>query len=169
MKLIVNEGQRREVELKPNQNLEIFLIGRGANVNVHGIWMGRDNQHLANNLIIVHSAPETMSKVAVKGVMFNQAEVNFYGLIRIEKGANGANCFLRADFLLFDKAKAKPQPFLEILENEVQAGHAATISRVDEGQLFYLMSRGLTKKRAEKLIIDGFCDSFPTSYERGWD
>ena len=83
----------------------------------------------------------------------------FKGNVKIEKGAKGADAYLRSDALLFDEAKmGDDTPALEILEPDVKAGHAATIGKVDEMMLFYLMSRGLSRKQAERMLIDGFIE-----------
>jgi len=159
MRLVLKANQEKNIEFGPNQNLEVVLAGRGAKVDISGVWKGKDDQQFAGNLKVVHRAPETVSKVNLRGVLKDHAQAAFDGLVRIEKGAVNSDGFLRADFLLFDQAKARPLPYLEILENEVKAGHAATVTRVDDDQLFYLMSRGLTKPQAEKAIVEGFLKS----------
>lgn len=156
MKLVLEKNQEKKIQLQPNSQLEVVLAGIGAKVEVEGIWQGKGDDQLAGDLKITHCAPETVSKVNIRGVMFDKSQAAFDGLIRIEKGATNADGFLRADFLLFDEAKARPLPYLEILENEVKAGHAATVTKVDEEQVFYLQSRGLTRIEAEKMLIEGF-------------
>ncbi len=156
MQITLGVNQEKKLALKPGEDWEIVLAGRGAKVAIEGIWQGQNSVELGSHLAIIHKAPETVSKVWVRGVLFDQSEAYLDGLIRIEKGAVLSQGVLRVDFLLFDQAKARPQPALEILENEVRASHAATVSRVDEGQIFYLMSRGLTKNKAEKMIVQGF-------------
>ena len=156
MQLTIKVNQHERINFEPNQDLEVVLAGIGAKIEIEGVWQGKGEEQFSGNLRIVHKAPETVSKVNIRGVMFDKSQANLDGLIRIEKGAKGADGFLRADFLLFDEAKARPLPYLEILENEVKAGHAATVTRVDDEQLFYLQSRGLTKSQAEKTIVEGF-------------
>lgn len=156
MKIFLKEKQHRNIDFRPDTDLEVVLTGIGAKVEVGGVWEGKNTEELSGNLKIVHKAPETVSEVNIRGVMFGKSQAAFDGLIRIEKGAKNSDGFLRADFLLFDEAKARPLPYLEILENEVKAGHAATVTRVDEEQLFYLQSRGLTRIEAEKMLIKGF-------------
>ena len=80
-------------------------------------------------------------------------------MIRIIKGAKNTDGYFQSKVLLFDDAKGRSVPSLEIDENEVKAGHGSTIGRPDEEQLFYLRSRGLTEKQAESLIISGFFDT----------
>ena len=96
-------------------------------------------------------------EVKVRSVLKGRSIFSFRGNVKIEKGAKGADAYLRSDALLFDDAKmGDDTPALEILEPDVKAGHAATIGKVDEVMLFYLMSRGLSRVMAEKLLIDGF-------------
>ena len=79
------------------------------------------------------------------------------GMIKIDKGANGVDDFLEMRLLLLDdKSQAVAEPKLEIETNEVKASHAATVGKIDEEQVFYLTSRGITGKEAERLIVDGF-------------
>lgn len=162
MQLVVKEKQQKNIEFLPNTNLEVVLAGVGAKVEVQGIWQGKNDDRFEGNLKIVHCAPETVSKVNIRGVLFGKSQAAFDGLIRIEKGAVGADGFLRADFLLFDQSKARPLPYLEILENQVKAGHAATVTRVDDDQIFYLQTRGISRQEAEKVIVEGFLKN-PTS------
>ena len=159
MKLVLRENQQKNIEFRPNSELEVILAGVGAKIEIEGIWRGKETESLEGNLRVIHIAPETVSKVNIRGVMFDKSQAAFDGLIRIEKGAKNADGYLRADFLLFDQSKARPLPYLEILENEVKAGHAATVSRVDDEQIFYLMSRGISRQEAEKLIVDGFLNA----------
>ena len=94
--------------------------------------------------------------------MTDRAVGSFYGLVSIKKGAKNTDTFFREDALLLsDTAKAEAIPSLEIDENEVKAGHASTVGPVDEEQLFYLTSRGITRKEAESLVVRGFL--FPVS------
>lgn len=156
MRLVLGKNQEKKIEFEPNSDLEVILAGVGAKVNLLGVWRAKGNDNFWGNVKVVHAAPETVSQVNIRGVMFEQSQALFNGLIRIEKGAVRSDAFLRADFLLFDQSKARPLPFLEILENEVKAGHAATVSRVSDEQLFYLTSRGISQTNAKKIIIGGF-------------
>lgn len=160
MKITLKADQHKNIKLTPNQNLEVILAGVGAKVGIEGVWRGKGDEKFEGNLRVVHKAPETVSKVNIRGVLFDKSQANFDGLIRIEKGAVNSDGFLRADFLLFDESKARPLPYLEILENEVKAGHAATVTRVDDEQIFYLTSRGISRKAAEKVIVEGFLSKF---------
>jgi len=168
--LLVIAADMSQVVLKKNQSklipveldtkskkLEVVLAGENASVEVVGLVLGKGNDQKSLEANIVHAAPRTKSKVIVKSVLRDRSTFAFRGNVKIEKGAKGADAYLRSDVLLFDDAKmGDDTPALEILEPDVRAGHAATVGKVDEAMLFYLMSRGLTRNQAEKMLIEGF-------------
>jgi len=139
--------------------LDVTLAGENASVQIVGLVLGKGNEEKSLDANIIHAAPNTRSDVRVKGVLRGRSKFDFRGNVRIEKGAKGSNAYLRSDVLLFDDAKmGDDTPALEILEPDVKAGHAATIGKVDENMVFYLMSRGLTRKQSEDMIVDGFIE-----------
>jgi len=155
----LKRGQREVIpfELLESKRLEVVLAGEGAEVEIVGLVIGRGNEEKTLEAYITHAAPNTKSNVNVRGVLSGKSKFDFRGNVRIEKGAKGSDAYLRSDVLLFDEAKmGDDTPALEILEPDVKAGHAATIGKVDENMLFYLMTRGLSKKQAEKLLVEGF-------------
>ena len=102
-------------------------------------------------------APKTQGKTLIKAVVMPGGKLNLKGIIKIDKGAELVEAFLRQSILLIgENSMATAVPELEIESNEVKASHAAAIGRVDEEQLFYLMSRGLSHDEAVKLIIKAF-------------
>jgi len=138
-------------------SVDVFLIGERADVEIYGLVQGRRLEEKFLEVQIIHAAPNTKSNVNVRAVLRGKSTFAFRGNVRIEKGAKGADAYLRSEALLFDDAKmGDDTPALEILEPDVKAGHAATIGKVDEAMLFYLMSRGLTRSQAENLLIEGF-------------
>lgn len=140
-----------------DSRLEIVLAGENASVEVVGLVIGSKDEEKSLEAYITHVAPNTKSNVNVRAVLRGKSTFAFRGNVKIEKGAKGADAYLRSDALLFDDAKmGDDTPALEILEPDVKAGHAATIGKVDEQMLFYLMSRGLSKGQAEKMLIEGF-------------
>ncbi len=152
-----NQSKLIALELLGNKKLEIVLAGANASVEVWGLLMANGKQQTAFEIYITHAAPRTKSEVKVKSVLRGRSMFSFRGNVKIEKGAKGADAYLRSDALLFDEAKmGDDTPALEILEPDVKAGHAATIGKVDEQMVFYLMSRGLTRNQAERMIIEGF-------------
>jgi Fe-S cluster assembly scaffold protein SufB len=139
------------------ERIDIILAGENASVEVVGLVIGKGSDEKSIEANIVHAAPNTKSNVNVRAVLRGRSTFAFRGNVKIEKGAKGSDAYLRSDALLFDDAKmGDDTPALEILEPDVKAGHAATIGKVDEQMLFYLMSRGLTRKQAEKLLVEGF-------------
>ncbi len=141
------------------EKLEIVLAGENASVEIVGLVMGSKNDEKSLETYITHAAPNTKSNINVRAVLRDKSTFAFRGNVKIEKGAKGADAYLRSDALLFDDAKmGDDTPALEILEPDVKAGHAATIGKVDEQMLFYLMSRGLTRIQAEKMLIKGFLE-----------
>lgn len=104
-----------------------------------------------------HLKPKTTGRVEVRGVVKNGARVRVDGLIRIAKGAEEADSFLKMKLLMLDDVSmAMAEPKLEIENNLVKASHSASVGMIDQDQLFYLMSRGVSKKEAEELIVEGF-------------
>lgn len=122
---------------------ENFLVKRGDIVNFDKVWIFDKNFQ--------------SDEVEVRAVVKDNAQFTAKGKMVIAKNIKGVNVFLRFKVLLVGKnAKAEVVPELEILSDDVKAGHAASIGRIDQEQLFYLMSRGLSKKESEKLIIKAF-------------
>jgi len=139
------------------ERIDVILAGENASVEVVGLVLGKNSDEKSLEAYITHAAPRTKSKVIVRSVLRDRSTFAFRGNVKIEKGAKGSDAYLRSDALLFDDAKmGDDTPALEILEPDVRAGHAATIGKVDEAMLFYLMSRGLSRNQAEKLLIEGF-------------
>jgi len=143
----------------------ISLIGKGASVKFLGLLLGSDNQGLKLKITVIHQAENTKSEVIIKSALRDTSHVFIDGLIKIEPGAKGTNAWLAAHLLLLSKeAKGIAVPNLEILENDIKAGHAATVGRINELELFYLMSRGIPEKKAKSLIVDGFFESLITQF-----
>ena len=140
-----------------SERVEVILKGENSNIEIVGLVIGKANDERSLEAYITHAAPNTKSNVNVRAVLRGRSSFAFRGNVKIEKGAKGADAYLRSDALLFDEAKmGDDTPALEILEPDVKAGHAATVGKVDEQMLFYLMSRGLSKNQAERLLIQGF-------------
>lgn len=136
--------------------LEVRLVGKGASVKIIGIFLGMGDKSVVFNTNVVHSAKNTKSLTVIRGVFKDRSSFSSDGMVRINKGAKGADGFFASKILLFDNAKGRSVPSLEIDENELKAGHASTVGRPDEKQIFYLRSRGITEKEAEKVLVSGF-------------
>jgi len=141
---------------KPGKHV-IELKKPGEEVEVVGVFETKDKERVEVEVVIHHQAPRTLANTTLKGVARDSSSLKFMGLIIIDPDCGQSSSFLTERILLLsDQAHAETIPDLEILTDDVQCSHAASISNISEKHLFYLMSRGLSKKQAEKLIVDGF-------------
>jgi Fe-S cluster assembly protein SufD len=133
------------------------LAGPGATSRVTGAYFSDGTQHLDYDTFQEHMAPSTTSDFAFKGALRDESTCVWRGMIRVERDAQKTNAYQEnRNLLLSERAHADAIPGLEILANDVRCTHAATIGQVDREELFYLMSRGLSKPEAERLIVRGF-------------
>jgi Fe-S cluster assembly protein SufD len=133
------------------------LAGPGATSRVTGAYFADRTQHLDYDTFQEHIAPNTTSDFAFKGVLRDEARAVWRGMIRVEQDAQKTNAYQENRNLLLSKtAHADSIPGLEILANDVRCTHGATLGQVDRDQLFYLMTRGLSRSEAERLIVRGF-------------
>ena len=133
------------------------LAGPGATSRVTGAYFADGNQHLDYDTFQEHIAPNTTSDFAFKGALRDSARAVWRGMIRVEEGAQKTNAYQENRNLLLSKtAHADSIPGLEILANDVRCTHGATLGRVDRELLFYLMTRGLNRSEAERVIVRGF-------------
>ena len=133
------------------------LAGEGATSEALCMFRGNKKQHTDFTVNSYHLVPHTNNNILSKGVVTDEASAVFRGLIRIEKGAQQTDSYL-ADhtLILSETAKSDSIPSLQIEANDVKASHGATVGQIDEEQLFYFMSRGLSREDAEQIIVDGF-------------
>jgi Fe-S cluster assembly protein SufD len=137
--------------------IENDLSGEGATSRVTGAYFADRTQHLDYDTFQLHSAPHTTSDFAFKGALRDRATAVWRGMIRVEPDAQKTNAYQEnRNLMLSPTTHAVPIPGLEILANDVRCTHGATVGQVDRDQLFYLMSRGLTRAEAERLIVRGF-------------
>jgi Fe-S cluster assembly protein SufD len=142
---------------KGKTRIQNDLAGPGATSRVTGAYFADGSQHLDYDTFQEHVAPNTTSDFAFKGVLRDRARTVWRGMIRVEEGAQKTNAYQENRNLLLSKtAHADSIPGLEILANDVRCTHGATLGQVDREQLFYLMSRGLSRAEAERLIVRGF-------------
>jgi Fe-S cluster assembly protein SufD len=133
------------------------LAGPGATSRVTGAYFADGKQHLDYDTFQEHMAPSTTSDFAFKGALRDTARAVWRGMIRVEEGAQRTNAYQENRNLLLSKtAHADSIPGLEIMANDVRCTHGATLGQVDREQLFYLMTRGLSRAEAERLIVRGF-------------
>jgi Fe-S cluster assembly protein SufD len=133
------------------------LNGQGATSRVTGAYFADGTQHLDYDTFQEHIAPNCESDFAFKGALRDNATAVWRGMIRVEPDAQKTNAYQECrNLMLSPTAHAVPIPGLEIMANDVRCTHGATVSRVDREQLFYLMSRGLPRAEAERIVVRGF-------------
>lgn len=139
------------------EDVFVNLTGDGSATDVKGVAISHRSQIQASNIEVINAAKSTSGNIFQHGVALDEATLTFNGIGHILK--NGKNSDAQQEsriLMLSEKARADANPILLIDEFEVTAGHAASVSRVDAEQLYYLTSRGIDTKLAEKLIIRGF-------------
>jgi Fe-S cluster assembly protein SufD len=138
-------------------NIETALVGAGASTQMLGVLWGYGSQHTDYHTVQDHLAPNTTSDLLYKAALRDEATSVFTGTIRVAKGAQRTDAYqANRNVLLSEHAKAFPSPNLEIEANEVRCTHGASVGKVDQDQLFYLMSRGLSKELATRMVVEGF-------------
>src|SRR5690606_32279730 len=139
----------------------VYMLGRGARADIISVAMAGPGQHQDAGAKVIHAAPDTTSKIVSKSISFGGGHTSYRGLAHVAKGATRSKIRVECDALMFDDgSKSDTIPYIEILENDVTMEHEATVSRVSEEQLFYLMSRGLSEEEATMLIVQGFFEPF---------
>ncbi|MBU1494070.1 MAG: Fe-S cluster assembly protein SufB, partial [Actinobacteria bacterium] len=137
----------------------VWLMGEGAHGEVLSIAFAGENQHQDAGAKIVHAAPNTTSLITSKSISKDGGRAGYRGLLRVEENASGVKSFVRCDALILDAdSRSDTYPYMEIEEADAQIGHEATVSKVGDDQLFYLMSRGLTEQEATAMIVAGFIE-----------
>ncbi len=138
-------------------NVESRLVGQGSTSEMLGIAFGDGTQHFDFHTLQEHVAPSTTSDLLYKGVLKDKARSVFSGLIRADHGAQKTNAFqLNRNLILSEGARADSMPKLEIMANDLRCTHGASTSRLNEDQIFYLMSRALPRAVAVRMMVDGF-------------
>ncbi len=138
-------------------NVESRLTGQGSTSEMLGVLFGDGTQHFDYHTLQEHAAPNTTSDLLYKGVLKDKARSVFAGLIRADYGAQKTNAFqLNRNLILSEGARADSMPKLEIMANDLRCTHGASTSRLNEDQIFYLMSRGLPRATAVRMMVDGF-------------
>lgn len=145
------------------EDIEVFLEGSGSTSDVKTVAISNHQQTQVINVHVMNIGHNTIGNIFQHGVVLDQSTLTFNGIGRIIKNAKNSDAQQESRILMLsDDARADANPILLIDEYQVTAGHAASISRVDQTQLYYLMSRGLDEKQAEKLVIRGFLGSVLT-------
>ncbi len=137
----------------------VWLMEPHARGEILSVAMASDGQHLDAGGKVVHVAPDTSSQIVSKSISKGSGRSSYRGLLKVQKGATRVKSNVRCDALLLDEqSRTDTYPYIEIEEEDVEVGHEATVSKVGEEQLFYLMSRGLTESEAYTMIVSGFIE-----------
>ena len=135
------------------------LMGPGASATISGFVFGHGRQHVDQHTLQDHQAPHTTSDLQYRAALQDESRMVYTGLIRIAKAATQTNAYQANHNLLLSRtARAETIPMLEILADDVQCKHGASIGPVDDEQAFYLMSRGVPHEVAQRLLVMGFIE-----------
>ncbi|MCK5314559.1 MAG: Fe-S cluster assembly protein SufB [Anaerolineales bacterium] len=162
---IVHEGATMEwVDANLGSKLTMkypscYLIGSGAHGEILSMAFAGRNQHQDAGGKIIHVAPHTSSKITSKSISKAGGRASYRGLLKVHKGADDVRSNVVCDALLLDEeSRSDTYPYIEIDEEDVTIGHEASVSKVGEEQLFYLMSRGLSEEEAISMVVSGFIE-----------
>jgi len=139
----------------------IYLMGRKAYGETLSIAFAGKNQHQDTGAKMIHLAPDTTSKITSKSVSRANGRSTYRGLLRVRKGATNVKATVRCDALLLDDtSKTDTYPYMEINQEDATVTHEATVGKIGDEQIFYLMSRGFSEEEALSLIVNGFMEPF---------
>ena len=137
----------------------IYLLGKGARGEVLSVAFAGKGQHQDAGGKAIHAAPHTTSVITSKSVSKDGGRTGYRGLVRVEPGADHAKSMVRCDALILDEeSRSDTYPYVEVEDESAQLGHEASVARIGEDQLFYLMSRGLSEAEASAMIVNGFIE-----------
>lgn len=138
-------------------NLWVNLKGKNSVANLNGLWLGDKKQHIDYNTFVKHEVPECESNQLFKGILDDEATGIFSGKILVEKGAQKTNAYQSNKNLIINpSAKVRSRPQLEIYADDVKCSHGSATGYLDEDSMFYLRSRGISKREACQLLMFAF-------------
>ncbi len=136
-----------------------YLVGKGARGEILSMAFAGPGQHQDAGGKVIHFAPNTTSKITSKSISKGGGRASYRGLLKVHKGATHVKSNVVCDALLLDpQSRSDTYPYIEIDEEDVNIGHEASVSKVGEEQLFYLMSRGLSEEEATTMVVSGFIE-----------
>jgi Fe-S cluster assembly protein SufB len=137
----------------------VYMLGKGAHGEILSIAFAGHGQHQDAGGKVVHAAPHTSSLITSKSISKDGGRSTYRGLVKVASGAKGVKSKVVCDALILDRAsRSDTYPVMEVDEAEVSIAHEASVSRIQEEQLFYLMSRGLSETEASTMIVNGFIE-----------
>ncbi len=139
----------------------IYLRGENATADIISVAVAGRDQHQDTGAKAIHLAPNTRSRIVSKSVSKDGGRATYRGQLRVAPGATGVVASVRCDALMLDDAsRSDTYPYIDIQEDDTTMTHEATVGKVSQDQIFYLMSRGLTENEATNLIVQGFLEVF---------
>ena len=151
----------------------VYMVGPKASGEVLSVAYAGPGQHQDAGAKMVHAAPETTSKIVSKSISKDGGRTSYRGLVRVEDDAQGCKSHVQCDALLLDdESISDTYPYMEVGSQDAVVGHEATVSKVADEQLFYLMSRGLSEEQAMGMVVNGFIEpvtrTLPMEYAVEW-
>jgi Fe-S cluster assembly protein SufB len=151
----------------------VVMVGPKASGEVLSVAYAGAGQHQDAGAKMVHAAPETTSKIVSKSISSQGGRTSYRGLVRVEEGAHGCRSHVQCDALILDEdSVSDTYPYMELGSKDAVIGHEATVSKVADEQLFYLMSRGLSEEQAMSMVVNGFIEpvtrTLPMEYAIEW-
>jgi Fe-S cluster assembly protein SufD len=138
-------------------NLTIEIDGSNCENNLNGLYLGKNKDHIDNHTVVDHKKPHCNSNEVYKGILDDESTGVFNGKVFVRQDAQITNAFQQNNnILLTDNATVNSKPELEIYADDVKCSHGSTTGQIDEEAIFYLQSRGISKKGALKLMINAF-------------
>ena len=139
----------------------IYLLGEKAHAEIVSVAVASKGQHQDTGAKAVHLAPNTTSRIVGKSVCKDGGVATYRGTVKVAPGATGVTTSVRCDALILDEgSRSETYPYIDIQEDDTSMSHEATVGRVSDDQIFYLMSRGMTENEATNLIVQGFLEVF---------
>src|SRR5687767_11390811 len=151
----------------------VYLMGPKATGEVLSVAYAGAGQHQDAGAKMIHAAPETTSKIVSKSISKDGGITAYRGLVRVDKGATNCKSHVQCDALILDEqSESRTLPYMEVGERDAEIGHEATVSKIADEQLFYLMSRGLSSEQAMGMVVNGFIEpvtrTLPMEYAVEW-
>jgi Fe-S cluster assembly protein SufB len=151
----------------------VYLMGPKASGEVLSVAYAGAGQQQDTGAKMFHCAPETTSTIVSKSISKDGGIATYRGKVSVDEGAKKSKAFVRCDALILDESSiSETKPYIEVRERDAQIGHEATVSKVGDDQLFYLMSRGLSENQAMGMIVNGFIEpitrTLPMEYAVEW-
>ena len=137
----------------------VWMLGEQAKGETLSVAFAGEGQHQDAGAKMVHAAPHTSSTIVSKSVARGGGRTSYRGLVQVLEGCHGAKSTVKCDALLVDDiSRSDTYPYVDVREDDVSMGHEATVSKISDDQLFYLMSRGMTEDEAMAMIVRGFVE-----------